>query len=118
MTMRQRFGWLEELKVAWIGDGNNVCNSMILAAAVIGMHMKVASPKGYQPKAQILEEAKRLGGLPEIMSDPAEAARGADVVMTDTWISMGDEKEEAERLRVFGGYQVDSDLMRRLMKTP
>ncbi|MGA9100370.1 MAG: ornithine carbamoyltransferase [Methanotrichaceae archaeon] len=112
MTMRQRFGWLEELKVAWIGDGNNVCNSMILAAAVIGMHMKVASPKGYQPKAQILEEAKRLGGLPEIMSDKAEAARGADVVMTDTWISMGDEKEEAERLRVFGGYQVDSDLMR------
>ena len=103
MTMRQRFGWLEDLKVAWIGDGNNVCNSMILAAAVIGMHMKVASPKGYQPKAQILEEAKRLGGLPEIMIDPAEAARGADVVMTDTWISMGDEKEEAERLRVFGG---------------
>jgi len=112
MTMRQRFGWLEDLKVAWVGDGNNVCNSMILAAAIIGMHMKVASPKGYQPKAQILEEAKRLGGLPEIMIDPAEAARDADVVLTDTWISMGDEKEEAERLRVFGKYQVDSDLMK------
>lgn len=112
MTMRQRFGWLEELKVAWIGDGNNVCNSMILASAIVGMHMKVASPKGYQPKAQILEEAKRLGGLPEIMVDPVEAARGADVVLTDTWISMGDEKEEAERLRVFGRYQVNSDLMR------
>ena len=112
MTMRQRFGWLEDLKVAWIGDGNNVCNSMILASAVIGMHMKVASPKGYQPKAQILEEAKRLGGLPEIMIDPAEAARDADVVMTDTWISMGDEKEEAERLRVFGKYQLNSDLLK------
>ncbi len=112
MTMRQCFGWLEELNVAWIGDGNNVCNSMILASAIIGMHIKVASPKGYQPKAQILEEAKRLGGLPEIMADPAEAAHGADVVITDTWISMGDEKEEAERFRVFGRYQVNSDLMR------
>ncbi|MFB3764390.1 MAG: ornithine carbamoyltransferase [Methanotrichaceae archaeon] len=112
MTMRQRFGWLEDLKVAWIGDGNNVCNSMILAAAIIGMHIKVASPKGYQPKAQILEEAKRLGGLPEIMIDPNEAARGSDVIVTDTWISMGDEREGAERLRIFGKYQVNSELMR------
>ncbi len=112
MTMRQRFGWLEDLNIAWVGDGNNVCNSMILASAIIGMHMKVASPKGYQPKAQILEEAKRLGGLPEIMIDPLEAARNADVIVTDTWISMGDEKEEAERLRVFGKYQVNSELLR------
>lgn len=112
MTMRQRFGWLEGLKVAWIGDGNNVCNSMILASALMGMHIKVASPKGYQPKAQILEEAKRLGGLPEIVIDPAEAARDADVVVTDTWISMGDEADEAERLRVFGRYQVNADLMK------
>lgn len=112
MTMRQSFGWLEGLKVAWIGDGNNVCNSLILASAIMGMHIKVASPKGYQPKAQILEEAKRLGGLPEIVIGPAEAARGADVVVTDTWISMGDEADEAERLRVFGRYQVNSDLMR------
>ncbi len=111
MTIRQQFGWLEDLLVAWVGDGNNVCNSMILASAIIGMHIRVASPKGYQPKAQILEEAKRLGGMPEIMVDPAQAACGADVVMTDTWISMGDEKEEAERLRIFGKYQVNSDLM-------
>lgn len=112
MTMRQRFGWLEDLNVAWVGDGNNVCNSMILASSIIGMHMKVASPKGYQPKAQILEEAKRFGGLPEIMIDPTEAVRNADVVVTDTWISMGDEKEEAERLRVFGKYQVNSELLK------
>ncbi len=116
MTMRQRFGWLEGLKVVWIGDGNNVCNSMILASAIVGMHIKVASPRGYQPKAQILEEAKRLGGLPEIVAEPTEAARGADVVVTDTWISMGDEAEEAERLRVFGKYQVNEDLMKLAQK--
>jgi ornithine carbamoyltransferase len=112
MTMRQRFGWLEGLRIAWIGDGNNVCNSLILASAIVGMHIKAASPKGYQPKAQILEEAKRLGGLPEIVIDPCEAVSEADVVVTDTWISMGDEGQAAERLRVFGKYQVNPDLMR------
>lgn len=110
-TMRQRFGKLEGLRVAWIGDGNNVCNSLILAAAIMGMELTVASPKGYEPKVQILEQAKSLGGQPKIITDPAEAARGADVLVTDTWISMGDEGEEAERLRVFGKYQVNAELM-------
>jgi ornithine carbamoyltransferase len=110
-TMRQRFGRLEGLRVAWIGDGNNVCNSLILASAILGMKMIVASPKGYEPKAQILEQAESLGGLPEVVGEPAEAAQGADVLVTDTWISMGDEGEEAERLRVFGRYQVNEGLM-------
>jgi ornithine carbamoyltransferase len=111
-TMRQRFGKLEGLRLAWIGDGNNVCNSLILASAILGMEITVAAPPGYQPKAQILEQAKRLEGRPTVVEEPAEAARGADVLVTDTWVSMGDEGEEAERLRVFGKYQVNAELMR------
>lgn len=111
-TMRQRFAKLEGLRVAWVGDGNNVCNSLILAAAILGMEITVASPRGYQPKAQILEQAKRLEGQPKVVQEPAEAARGADVLVTDTWVSMGDEGEEAERLRVFGRYQVNAELLR------
>jgi ornithine carbamoyltransferase len=110
-TVRQRFSRLEGLKLAWIGDGNNVCNSLILASAILGMEIVVASPLGYQPRAEILQQARRLGGRPGVVVEPAEAARDADVLVTDTWVSMGDEGEEAERLRVFGRYQVNSDLM-------
>ncbi len=110
-TMRQRFGRLEGLRVAWIGDGNNVCNSLILASAIMEMEIALASPPGYGPKDQILEQAKELGGLTVVLTDPEEAANGADVIVTDTWISMGDEGQEAERLRVFGKYQVNEELM-------
>lgn len=110
-TMRQRFPALEGLRVGWIGDGNNVCNSLILASAILGMEITVASPRGYQPKAQILGQAKELGGQPRVVEEPAEAAADADVLVTDTWVSMGDEAEEAERLRVFGKYQVNSGLL-------
>jgi ornithine carbamoyltransferase len=112
MTMRQRFDRLDGLKIAWIGDGNNVCNSMILAAAIMGMSIVAASPKGFEPKAKILEEAKKLGGSPRLVTDPSEAAQGADVLVTDTWVSMGDEAMEAERLRVFGKYQVNGELLK------
>jgi len=112
MTMRQRFGRLEGLVMAWVGDGNNVCNSLLLASAIMGMQMSVASPQGYEPDPRILERAQRLGGKPRLVVEPKEAAAGADVVITDTWISMGDEGEEAERLRVFGRYQVNRELMR------
>jgi ornithine carbamoyltransferase len=112
MTMRRRFGHLEGLKVAWIGDGNNVCNSMILACAIMGMSIMVASPKGFEPRAQIIGQARNLGGDPKLVVDPMDAAIGADVLVTDTWVSMGDEAEEAERLRVFGKYQLNGDLMR------
>jgi ornithine carbamoyltransferase len=111
-TMRQRFSRLDGLKIAWIGDGNNVCNSLILAAAILGMEISVASPIGYQPRPEIQEQAQRLGGCPSVVEGAAEAAKDADVVVTDTWVSMGDEGEEAERLRVFGRYQVNSGLMR------
>ena len=110
-TMRQRFPALEGLRVGWIGDGNNVCNSLILASAILGMEITVASPRGYQPKAQVLGQAKELGGQPRVVEEPAEAAADANVLVTDTWVSMGDEAEEAERLRVFGKYQVNSRLL-------
>ena len=110
-TIKQRFGELEGLSLAWIGDGNNVCNSLILAAAILGMQISVASPEGYQPKEQILAQARELGGSPLVVLEPEVAANDADVLVTDTWVSMGDEAEEAERLRVFGRYQVNAALM-------
>ncbi len=110
-TMRQRFAKLEGLRLAWVGDGNNVCNSLILAAAILGMEIIVASPQGYQPKARILEQAKSMGGWPKVVAEPSAAAEGADVLVTDTWVSMGDEGQEAERLRVFGKYQLNSEIM-------
>ncbi len=110
-TIANRFGALEGLRIAWIGDGNNVCNSMILASAIMGMEITVASPPGYAPKAQIMDEAKILGGQPKIVIEPSDAAQDADAVVTDTWISMGDEGQEAERLRVFAKYQVNRELM-------
>jgi ornithine carbamoyltransferase len=111
MTIRQRFGRLEGLKIAWIGDGNNVCHSLILASAIMGMRMVVASPQGYGPDERIIEEAAALGRAPRVVTDPEVAAKDADVLVTDTWVSMGDESEEAERLRIFGPYQINSDLM-------
>lgn len=110
-TMSQNFQALDGLQIGWIGDGNNVCNSLILASAILGMEITVASPPGYGPKAEILEEARALGGSPRVVEEPGEAAGGADVLVTDTWVSMGDEAEEAERLRVFGRYQINSQLM-------
>ena len=110
-TIRQNFQALDGLQIGWIGDGNNVCNSLILASAILRMEITVASPPGYGPKAEILEEARALGGSPRVVEEPGEAAGGADVLVTDTWVSMGDEAEEAERLRVFGRYQINSQLM-------
>lgn len=111
MTMRERFGSLEGLKVAWVGDGNNVCNSTILAAALMGMEMRVASPPGFGPDRKILDQADSLGGGTIFVTDPIKAARGADVVETDTWVSMGDEAEAAKRIKAFGRYQVNADLL-------
>jgi len=111
MTMRERFGRLEGLKVAWVGDGNNVCNSTILAAALMGMEMRVASPPGYGPDRKILDQADSLGGGTIVVTDPVKAARGADVVETDTWVSMGDEAEAAKRIEAFGRYQVNKGLL-------
>ena len=111
LTIRERKGDFQGLHVAWIGDGNNVCNSLILASALTGMRLSIAGPAGYEPDPATLKHARELGGNVMITHDPAEAAAGADVFYTDVWVSMGDENEEQERLRDFDGFQVNDNLL-------
>ncbi len=113
MTIREHFGRIEGVRVAWIGDGNNVCNSLLLAAGHTGMEVAVASPPGYSPKEWVLAEADSMRARIEVTESPDEAVAGADVIMTDAWISMGDEEEAEKRLRAFQGYQVDDRLVSR-----
>ncbi|TXH03450.1 MAG: ornithine carbamoyltransferase [Nevskiaceae bacterium] len=95
---------------AWVGDGNNVCHSFIEAAALFGFKLRIATPKGYEPDAAIVKAA---GEHVEIMRGATFAANGADLIVTDTWTSMGQEAETQKRLADFSGYQVDADLMKR-----
>ena len=114
-TILETKNMLEGLNLAYIGDGNNVCNSLPLGAALTGMNMTVACPDGYEPNRKILEKAgevaKKIGSKIQIMSDPKEAARSADILYTDTWVSMGQENELAKRAEAFHGYQVDHALL-------
>lgn len=111
LTIRERKGDLKDLRIAWIGDGNNVCNSLILGSAITGMNLSVACPAGYEPDAGMVASANELGSGVLITNDPIEAASGADVLYTDVWVSMGDEKEEEKRLRDFSGFQINNDLL-------
>ena len=110
MTIRERQTALPGLKAAWIGDGNNVCNSLIVAALTCGMKIHVATPKGYEPDKGILERAASDKNF-LLTTDPREAAEGADVVFTDVWASMGQESEASDRRKVFDGFQVNAGLM-------
>ena len=96
-------------KAAWIGDGNNVCHSWISAARLLDFQLAVATPTGYEPKAELVAAA---GDRVTLSRDPKQAARGADIVVTDTWASMGQEHEKAERIKAFAGFMVDSALMK------
>jgi ornithine carbamoyltransferase len=111
LTMRQRFKNLAGLTVAWIGDGNNVCNSLIVGAAMARMHVRVATPPGHEPSALAVEKARDVGGRVLLTNDPKEAVRVADAVCTDVWTSMGQEDEAGERRRAFVGFGVDLPLM-------
>jgi len=113
MTLSERFGDLRDLRLAWIGDGNNVCNTWILSAALTGMEIVVASPPDYRPKDAVINQARAAGGRVTIVTDPEEAVREADVLYTDIWVSMGDEHERAERLRALKDYTIDSRLLAR-----
>jgi ornithine carbamoyltransferase len=104
LTIRQRLGSLEGKTLAYVGDGNNVCHSLMVAAGLAGMDMRVAAPEGYQPEPV---------GLAYITTDPADAVEGADAVYTDVWASMGQEDEAAERREAFATFTVDDDLMAR-----
>ncbi|HUU80499.1 MAG TPA: ornithine carbamoyltransferase [Acidobacteriota bacterium] len=109
MTLKEKRGTLEDLKVAWIGDGNNVANSWINAAQVLGFELVLACPPGYQPKAQFMEGS---GENIRLVNEPIEAARGADAINTDVWTSMGKDAEREQRLLDFRGFQVTEALVK------
>jgi ornithine carbamoyltransferase len=113
LTMQQHLGGVRGKTVAWIGDGNNMANSWMEAAAHLGFTLRLACPEGYDPDAQFLADAKARGGDVQLLRDPREAVAGADVVTTDVWASMGQEEEQAKRAMAFALYQVDSELMAR-----
>ena len=111
-TVRQKRGKLEGLRYAWIGDGNNMANSWIEAAGLLKLDLVLACPKGYDPSAAILATATERGGKVRVVRDPAEAVRGAHVVSTDVFASMGQESEAAERTAAFRGFMVSRELLR------
>jgi ornithine carbamoyltransferase len=116
MTLEEEFGALAGLQLAFVGDGDNVCHSLIQAAGLGGFALRIATPEGYEPAADVLaaarDEALATGGTITLTNDPAEAVAGADAVYADVWTSMGHEAERAARLAAFAGYRVDAAMMR------
>jgi ornithine carbamoyltransferase len=111
-TLQERFGSLDGLKVAFVGDGNNVVNSWLNFAALFAIDFRLACPAGYEPTPEVLERARRLApGRIEITHDAKAAAEGVDAVYTDVWTSMGQEAEAQARRSAFSGYQVNAELM-------
>lgn len=119
-TLKEQFDRLRGMKLAYVGDGNNVAHSLLLCCARLGIHMAVATPAGYEPQKAIVEEARELaqstGAVVEIVNDPAEAVRSAHAVYTDVWASMGQESEAEERKRLFAPFQVNQALMAKARK--
>ena len=111
-TLWERGLDLSRAQVAWIGDGNNVCHSLLLMGALLGTRLAVACPPGYEPSAEVQATVRGLGGRLDLTADPREATAGADVLYTDVWTSMGQESEREQRLRVFQPYQINAALVR------
>jgi ornithine carbamoyltransferase len=111
LTLHAQWGSPAGRTIAWVGDGNNVCRSLMLASAMSGMAFRAACPLGYEPEPLAVEEARRWGSQVVVTADAAEAVRGADAVCTDVWTSMGQEDERARRLQAFTGYTVDEAMM-------
>ncbi len=112
LTIREKRGSLENLRVAWVGDGNNVANSWISAAVRLGFSLFLACPPGYEPEKEVLDWAAREGkGKIDLVSDAKEAVSGADVIYTDVWASMGQELEAQKRKNAFQDYQINSQLL-------
>ena len=114
-TLYEKFGNLKKVRVAYVGDGNNVMHSLLLTAALLGSKIRIATPKGYGPNPQILADAhdiaKQTGATIELMTDPQKAVAGVDAIYTDAWVSMGHEHETEERAKIFPPYQVNEALM-------
>lgn len=115
LTVREKFGELKGAKIAYVGDGNNVAHSLILAAAAVGAKISVGTPKGFEPNSGIVATAKKVavktGAKIHVVNDPVAAVAGADVVYTDVWASMGHESEAVERKTTFAAYQVNEELV-------
>jgi len=116
MALEDHFGDLKGKTVAWVGDGNNVLHDLMLGGAKLGMNVRIATPPGYEPNAGVLETTKALAaenGTADVFETTvaSEAVKGSDVVVTDTWVSMGEESEAEKKMKEFAGYQVNSDLM-------
>ena len=116
LTIKEHFGSFDGKKICFVGDGNNVCNSLLLIAPILGMNMSVTCPKGYEPNSQIIKKAQKLANKNNteitVTDDVELALNNVDVVYTDVWVSMGDEIESAQRKIDFKPYQVNSDLMK------
>jgi ornithine carbamoyltransferase len=115
LSLRERFGDLRNMQLAYVGDGNNVAHSLLLTCACLGSSIRMATPKGYEPNAQIvaeaMETAQQTGASIEFFNDPAVAVARVDAVYTDAWVSMGQEHESAQRAAIFRSYQVNRELM-------
>ena len=115
LTLLERFGDIKNRCLAYVGDGNNVAHSLLLTCACLGSSIRVATPPGYAPDPQIVADAREIaeetGAEIHLLTDPHEAVAGADAIYTDAWVSMGQEKEEAERTQIFPPYQVNAELM-------
>jgi len=112
-TVKEQVGTVENLKITYVGDGNNIANSWINLAAKLPMHLVICSPSGYEPDRATADYASKQGiSKVEILNDPIESVKDADVVYTDVWASMGQEEEAAERKKIFMAYQLNSELMK------
>lgn len=111
MTIREYKGRFDGLKMCYIGDGNNMANSLIVGGLKVGMDVSIACPEGYRPDAEVLEFAKQYEGKFSMTDKPIEAANGADVLFTDVWTSMGEEAETEKRKIAFAGYQINDEIM-------
>ena len=115
LTIRERFGGFDGVRVAYLGDGNNVCHSLMVACAKLGADVVVATPPDYAPSAEVVDWAEQAaalsGGSVELMQDPKQASRGADILYTDVWTSMGQEAERSRRIHDLAGYAIDAELL-------
>jgi ornithine carbamoyltransferase len=116
LTLRRHYGYLDGIRIAYVGDGNNVAHSLMEGAALSGMHMTVATPRGYEPDSEVtrrtMELAGRHGGSIHVLHDPRAAVMGANAIYTDVWVSMGEDAEREGRLNDLHAYQVNDELMR------
>jgi ornithine carbamoyltransferase len=114
LTLREAFGELRDLSLAYVGDGNNVAHSLMLCGALLGVNVRIGCPQGFAPDAAVLEQARQLAGdrcVVEVVHEPVAAVRGAHALYTDVWASMGQEQEKAERERAFAGWCLDEALI-------